>query len=197
MIISTYPRHSDDCPNKRDRHYRRCRCPKWLYFVYRGKKHRRSARTRSWEQAEKNARNLEREYEARDVAASEGRQVKAKDPVVLTVQAGVQRFLEDKRQQGCAEETLTKLETLFEKQFVEWADEKGLLYLAEVTLEQLENFRKSWRDKSPLSKSKKQERVKGFFWFALRHGWIKENPAAGLSRILADDQPVDSMFSNS
>lgn len=194
MIVSVYARHAPSCPNKKDRYHKRCRCPKWLYFVYKGKKHRESARTRSWEQAEKNARAREREYEARERAAAEGRQVKSKEPAVTTIDKAVERYLEDKRQQNCAEETLTKLRTLFETQFAAWAKKKGLLYLVEITLEHLEEFRKSWKDKSPLSRKKKQERVVGFFWFALRHGWIKENPSAGLSRILGDDQPVTLYF---
>lgn len=69
-----------------------------------------------------------------------------------------------------------------------------MLYLVEITLDNLEEFRKSWKDKSPLSRKKKQERVIGFFWFAHRHGWIKENPAAGLSRIRVEDQPVTLYF---
>ena len=92
-------------------------------------KKRQSARTRSWEQAEKNARGVEREYEVRERAAAEGRQVKSKEPAVMTVEDAVDRYLEDKRQQNCAEETLTKLETLFRKQFFEWAKKKGILYL--------------------------------------------------------------------
>jgi integrase/recombinase XerD len=112
----------------------------------------------------------------------------------MTVADTVDRYLEDKRQQNCAPDTITKLKTLFEKQFVTWATKKGRLYLVEITLEDLEDFRKSWKDKSPLSRKKKQERTIGFFWFANRHGWIKENPAAGLSRIRVDDQPVTLYF---
>jgi integrase/recombinase XerD len=194
LIVSVYVRHAPDCPHRKHRHYRRCRCPKWLYFTYRGKKSRQSARTRSWEQAEKNARALEREYEARERAASEGRQPRSNEPKVMTVKDAVDRYLADKHQQNCAEETLTKLATLFQKQLAEWSNKKGLLYLVEITLDHLEEFRKSWKDKSPLSRKKKQERIIGFFWFALRHGWIKENPAAGLSRILGDDQPVTLYF---
>lgn len=112
----------------------------------------------------------------------------------MTIDLAVERYLEDKRQQNCAEDTLTKLETLFRKQFAEWAKKKGLLYLVEFTLDHLEEFRKSSKDKSPLSRKKKQERVIGFFWFAHRHGWIKENPSAGLSRIRVEDQPVTLYF---
>lgn len=194
MIASVYVRHASDCPNSGDRYYKRCRCPKWLYFLYRGKKYRESARTRSWEKAEKAARLKEREYEARELAAKEGRQLNANKSGPKTIENAVALYLEDKRQQNCAEETLTKLETLFRKQLLKWAEDKGLLYLVEVNLERLEEFRKSWKDKSPLSRKKKQERVIGFFWFAHRHGWIKENPAAGLSRIRVEDQPVTLYF---
>ncbi len=194
MIASVYVRHASECPNRADRYFKRCHCPKWLYFVYRGKKHRESARTRSWEKAERNARKKEREYEARELATRQGQQVKQNDSQPKTIDIAVELYLEDKRQQNCAEETLTKLETLFKKQFAEWARKKGLLYLIEITLDHLEEFRKSWKDKSPLSRKKKQERVIGFCWFAHRHGWIKENPAAGLSRIRVEDQPVTLYF---
>ena len=73
----------------------------------------------------------------------------------MTIDLAVDRYLEDKRQQNCAEETLTKLETLFRKQFAEWAKKKGLLYLVEVTLDHVEEFRMGWKDKSPLSRKKK------------------------------------------
>lgn len=194
MIASVYVRHSSNCHSRGNRHFKRCRCPKWLYFVYRGKKHRESAGTRSWEKAEQNARKKEREYEARELAAKQGQLAKRNDSQPKTIDLAAELYLEDKRQQNCAEETLTKLETLFKKQFAEWARKKGLLYLIEITLDHLEEFRKSWKDKSPLSRKKKQERVIGFFWFAHRHGWIKENPAASLSRIRVEDQPVTLYF---
>jgi hypothetical protein len=108
LIVSVYVRHTPDCPARKDRHSRRCRCPKWLYFTYLGKKSRQSARTRSWEQAERNARVLEREYEARERDAFEGHQPKSKEPTAMTVEDAVDRHLDDKRQQNCAEETLTK-----------------------------------------------------------------------------------------
>jgi site-specific recombinase XerD len=112
----------------------------------------------------------------------------------MTVEDAVDRYLADKASQNCAEETLAELATLFQKQLVEWADKEGVLYLVEITLDHLEEFRKSWKDKYPFSRKKQQERIIGFFWFALRHGWIKENPAAGLSRIFGDDQPVTLYF---
>ena len=194
MIVSVYARHSRRCPNKANANHKRCRCPKWLYWRIEGKPHRESARTRSWEKAELRAREREREQEARELAAAQGRRLDPAEPALRTIAGAVERYLDDKREQNCSEETLTKLETLFRKQFGVWAEKKGRLYLIEVTLDDLEEFRKTWKDKSPLGRKKKQERIIGFFYFAQRHGWIKENPAAGLSRILVEDQPITLYF---
>jgi integrase/recombinase XerD len=40
-------------------------------------------------------------------------------------------------------------------------------------------FRATWADQA-LSAKKKLERMRGFFWFCVRAGWIKQNPAANL-----------------
>ena len=76
-------------------------------------------RTRSWEKAEQTARKKEREYEARELAAERGQQVKPNDSAPKTIDVTIELHLEDKRQQNCAEETLTKLNTLFHKRFSE------------------------------------------------------------------------------
>src|SRR5579864_5879225 len=54
----------------------------------------------------------------------------------------------------------------------------------------LEAFRDTWED-GPLAKKKKQERLIGFFYYCLRLGWIKTNPAVSLGRIRADGPPTD------
>jgi integrase/recombinase XerD len=70
---------------------------------------------------------------------------------------------------------------------------KGLVYLTEITLEHLEEFRQTWKD-GPLARKKKQERVMGFFYFCQNHGWIKKNEAANLSKIRVKDGPVTDYF---
>jgi hypothetical protein len=46
----------------------------------------------------------------------------------------------------------------------------------EITTADLEGFRDTWTD-GPVAKKKKQERLIGFFYYNLRLGWIKSNPA--------------------
>src|SRR5258708_39085422 len=50
--ISVFTRHSEDCP-KSDPQWKRCNCRKSLYIYEDGKVSYKSAKTRSWEQAEK------------------------------------------------------------------------------------------------------------------------------------------------
>ena len=54
--------------------------------------------------------------------------------------------------------------------------------MTELDLPTLQDFRTTWKDK-PLSKSKKQERLRSVFKFAAAHKWIEENPAIQLGRI--------------
>ena len=64
-VVSVFTRHTSDCPHKNDRYYKGkgCRCRKSLYINEDGKDRRISAKTRSWEQAEK-AAQAEREKRA-------------------------------------------------------------------------------------------------------------------------------------
>ncbi len=78
--------------------------------------------------------------------------------------------------------TIDKLTTIFEKQFLGWSTTAGFTHISEITTADLEPFRDTWTD-SPLAKKKKQERLIGFFYYCLRLGWIKSNPAVLLGRI--------------
>src|ERR1700676_4227378 len=60
-MFSAPPRHSQKCPHQNDIAWRRCRCPKWIQGTP-SEDHeflRTSAQTRTWEQAEAKARQLE------------------------------------------------------------------------------------------------------------------------------------------
>jgi hypothetical protein len=54
--ITVFTRHSDDCP-RTDPGWKRCKCRKSLYIYEVGKVRYLSAKTRSWEQAEKVAQS--------------------------------------------------------------------------------------------------------------------------------------------
>src|SRR6201998_3470337 len=187
-MLSVYSRHYPPCTSD-DINYKRCRCPKWINGVLGsdGPFLRRSAKTRSWEKAEEFKRELEAEYEAKQYG---DREVVALAPEKISVKDSVSRFISSKRNENLAESTLGKLKTIFEKQFLSWATGSRFQHLEDITTTDLEAFRDTWED-GPLAKKKKQERLVGFFYYCLRLGWIKSNPAVPLGRIRADGPPTD------
>jgi integrase/recombinase XerD len=187
-MLSVYSRHYPPCTSD-DLNYKRCRCPKWINGVLGadGPFIRRSAKTRSWEKAEEFKRELEAEYE---VKQNGDRESVAVTPENISVKDAVTRFLNSKRNENLAESTVEKLKTIFEKQFLSWATASRLNHLEDIRTADLEAFRDTWED-GPLAKKKKQERLVGFFYYGLRLGWIKSNPAVSLGRIRADGPPTD------
>lgn len=187
-MLSVYSRHYPPCPSD-DINYKRCRCPKWINGILGsdGLFIRRSAKTRSWEKAEDFKRKLEEEYEAKQKGLDEASRP---EPALVTVKDGVGRFLNSKRNENLADSTLDKLTTIFEKQFLAWGTSCGFTHITEIGTADLEVFRDTWID-GPLARKKKQERLIGFFYYCLRLGWIKSNPAVQLGRIRADGPPTD------
>ncbi len=176
-MLSLYTRHSADCPKREDLNWRRCRCPKWINGTLDGQFVRKSAKTRSWEKADA----VLREWEA-----SASPQTAA--PVTLA--EAVEAYLVDAKARELRATTLYKLTIIFRKQFLAWAEAKGVRFLKEVDLRLLREFRTSWKD-AALAKSKKQERLAGFFWFCIRAGWLSTNPTIGLGKIAVDQTPTD------
>jgi integrase/recombinase XerD len=91
------------------------------------------------------------------------------------------RFVQNARTENISEETLRKYNLLF-KQLLAFTQDKGIRFVNELDLPVLQDFRTTWKDR-PLSKSKKQERLRSVFKFAVAHKWIQENPALRLGRI--------------
>ncbi len=187
-MLSVYSRHYPPCTST-DINYKRCRCPKWVNGVLGsdGPFIRQSAKTRSWEKAEEFKRRLETEHEAKQ---NGGNELVAAEPERITVKEAIARFLNSKRNENLAESTIDKLETIFEKQFLSWATAARLKEISRITAADLESFRDTWED-GPLAKKKKQERLIGFFYYCVRLGWIKSNPAVLLGRIRAEGPPTD------
>src|SRR5215813_1520388 len=63
-IVTVFVRHSQDCKYKGDETWKKCSCRKHLRWTHGGKQYRRSARTRSWAQAEMNKRDVESKFAA-------------------------------------------------------------------------------------------------------------------------------------
>jgi integrase/recombinase XerD len=108
----------------------------------------------------------------------------------ITVETAVQAYLTDARSRDLEPSTLSKLETIFRKQFISWTRVQGISYLDQIDLDALLTFRSTWKD-SGLSKQKKQDRLIGFFWASIRRRYITENPTIGLGKIKVVQVPTD------
>jgi integrase/recombinase XerD len=169
MDAYVYTLHSAKCPNRANKFYRKCRCRKWVYEF--GARRRYSAKTRSWEQAEKLIKSDDR-------------------PTGMTVSAAVSDYLSDKKEQNIGDEWRDRLDTELTNTLLPWCEAQGISQIAALEPEQLKSFRKTWTG-GPLTRSKKQERLRSFFNYCHRHGWVKQNSAAMLSRIKVDRVPTD------
>jgi integrase/recombinase XerD len=167
MEAQVFTRHSSDCSHQSDRFYRRCRCRKWIYLA--GTRKRIPANTRSWDQAVRKAREMEEE---------------ALSPGGCRVSEAVSLFIASKEQQNSSKDWVDKFRYDL-KQLVDFFKTTPSIKVHDVSLEQLEKFRGTWKGAS-ISRSKRQERLRQFFGYCLKHRWCTENVAASLSRIKVD-----------
>jgi integrase/recombinase XerD len=181
--VHVYTRHRASCSHKKDRAWKTCSCPKWLLWHHRGQMFRQSASTAKWDVAAQKARRIEDDFER----AALGKPAVSTEGVTLA--ATVRLFLIDREAQHLKPSTISKLTTIFEKQMLTWFTDLGVRHLRDITLPHLQGWRATWED-GPLASKKKQERVRGFFWFCIRNKWITDNPALGLSSIKADVRPA-------
>ena len=142
---------------------------------------RRSLKTKSWERAQAECNRLE---QVRDPAPEKPR------PAGISIPDAVRAYLQDAKDRGLRESTLSKLDTIFRKQFLAWAAKRRFTRLADLDVVALRDFRSTWKDK-PLAKSKKQSRVMGFFHFCQRSKWVHEHPMLGIGAIRVDQTPTD------
>jgi integrase/recombinase XerD len=117
-MLNIYTRHTAHCQHATDMRWRRCRCPKWIRGVLpNGVAIRQSAKTRSWEHAERQARRMEADIDP--MASGKPRRV--------TVREAVEMFLSDEAARGLKPVSRKKSKTLFERQFRPWCEARKLL----------------------------------------------------------------------
>jgi integrase/recombinase XerD len=184
MLVHIYARHSLSCPHKADSQWKRCRCVRWVTYTVEGQQHRESTKKRSHEQATVYAREVENRYER--ILAGE----KPKPTEPTTVAQAVAAYIADKRAQQLQASTLNKRVLWFEKDLLAWCRMNAVLFLTDLDLSHLRQWRASWK-LGPLASQKKQESVRQFFSFCVSSGWLRENPAKGLSKIKVMHKPTD------
>jgi len=155
-----------------------------VHFTHEGKQHRESTKARSWDKAVLYARGIELRYER--IAAGE----KPKPTAPATVAVAIAAYIADKKSQHLKHSTLRKRTLWFERELLTLCKAQGIHYLTDLDLSLLRTWRASWK-LGALSAQKKQESIRQFFAFCIASGWLRENPAKGLSKIKVTPKPTD------
>jgi integrase/recombinase XerD len=146
------------------RNYRCCKCPIHVERSLAGEGIRKALDLTSWEAAH----DLVRRWEC------QGRIQLVK--IEVTINDAVRKFLEDAKARRLSEATLQKYIVVLEKQLVPFCRKKGLRYPGELSLQEVREFRQTWKD-GAISGLKKLERLRAFFGFCKQSDWMKNNPA--------------------
>ena len=166
-----------------DRYWKCCKCRKWLYIS--GSRESISAKTRSWEQAQQLGRQIEQDHAK---TTSGGAEQPIRSASVKTVREAVTHFLEDKAEQKLSKNWLQKYRREL-AHFANWCDAKvRYVALASLDLFGLENYRKTWTG-AAATRRKRQERLRSFFRYCVRHKWVAHNVAADLESIKTKTPP--------
>jgi integrase/recombinase XerD len=143
----------------------KCKCPIWIDWVLSGKRIRKPIGVGDWQLAQQRARK----WEAEGMHGSTSLQ---------TIKDACKAFILDAEARDLKPTTLYKYELLF-RQLEAFADEKGLVFIADVGLEEARAFRASWPNKNVAAR-KKLEHFRAFLRFCQESEWIRVNPATKL-----------------
>jgi site-specific recombinase XerD len=118
------------------------------------------------------------------------RQWESKGPktALMSVEDAMVRFLEDAEARHLAEATIGKQKVLLAR-LQAFADEIGIKYVSQFAAESVAKFRSGWTD-SPISATKKLERLRSFFRFCAGMKWVEENPADALKAPKVKPKPT-------
>jgi integrase len=173
-MLHIYTRHAADCSHANDTQWRRCRCSKWLRGVLpNGETLRESAGTRSWEQAERNARKKEVEADPTRVDQVQPRRE--------TVKEAIRMCLEDEEARGLELSSRKKSRTLLNRQFLPFCEARKFVHIDQVLPIDMTEFRSTWNN-GEATTHRKHERMHSFFVFCVANDMLRKNPMDALKK---------------
>jgi integrase/recombinase XerD len=182
-VITIFVRHTADCRYRDDETWKRCDCRKHLRWSSDGRQYRRSAKTRSWSQAEERKRDLEGQFE------TGGKPVALDNESRKTIAAAVELFLLERRTTGLKASIVQKYERELER-FKQFCDARSKFFPSDINLELLVQYRGTWDELYPssLTRQQVQTRLRRFLRFCHNGGWLERVP--NLSAITVDEPPT-------
>jgi integrase/recombinase XerD len=156
-MLTLFRRHMASC-KFRSRKNRNCQCPIAVEGVLHGRKMRKSLDLRSWVAAQK----LVRDWEANPNAT-------------VTVKEACEKFIKEQEDRNLSEAFLRKLRNVTK----ELTEHFGSVSLRSVTVDEIREVKQGWK-LAPITKQKRLEMLRSFFWFCVNSGWMERNPARAI-----------------
>jgi integrase len=199
LTVKVQVRHSAACKDRaKGIDWKRCRCPKILR-VYdgggSGGNRRISAKTRSWEEAEKQAAEYRDSLDP--VKAELNRLKAAKEATSVRIENAVALYLGDMVARLSNNGTVSMARSLFghvdqthgvkkNGHLFDWLERipsnERPTYIADLTASHLTAWRASWHF-ADYTAAQRWGMVRSFFNFCESQGWIQDSPARKLRRI--------------
>jgi integrase len=167
-MLNLYRRHVRKCGND-GRDNLRCQCPIWMDWTQGTTRLQKSLGIRDWQAAQRRARDMEADgidaYQTGDSGA-------------LTVQKATDDFEADAKNNIQAS-TLKQYKILLAR-LNAYCKDHGYIFLKQLGVVQVREFRNSWTTYSPRTAGKHIERLKRFFSWCVENGWMSASPAKPL-----------------
>lgn len=172
-MLNLYRRHLKRCQSD-SRDSLRCQCPIWIDWASTSRGGRRvriqkSLGLRDWQAAQLKARDMEADGPDRYLAGQQD---------TLTVEKAVEDFQADTKNNVRA--TTMKQYRILLSRLSGFAKQHGVVFLRQMDVVRVRDFRNSWTSYSPRTSGKHIERLKRFFNFCVENGWLETSPAKPL-----------------
>ena len=163
-MLIIHRRHVESCSHK-SRTYRKCACPIWIDWRVGGKRVQKPIGTADWTVAQLRAREMEATG-----LTSAGQDV--------TIENAVDGFEKD-AENNIQPSTLKQYKILLTR-LKAFSKHRGYIFLKQLGVVQIRDFRNSWTTYSPRTAGKHIERLKRFFTWCVENQWIPVSPAKPL-----------------
>lgn len=186
FTITVFTRHSAECPKADNPQWKRCNCRKSLYIREDGKTRYVTAKTRSWEEAERFA---QRERDKRDPVKVELQKIaETKAAKLKPIGDALDQWLAGMKSPG---ETSIEAYRSTTRKIRRWAERMGVVNVRDVTPAMLDKWRGAWDTPSEQIARTTQAalltRIKAFFRWATAMEYTPRNPALMLKAITPNE----------
>ena len=200
-MLTIYRRHLKSCPHTSVT-YRRCKCPIHVRgSVNRRKVKRQALDLTNWEKAQEKIRSWEIQgfieaapapplgSRASFPVEESSKATASGCPALCSIDQAIRRYFAHLHTNDLSPATIKKNRVMIEKPLAAFCQDRGFLYLEQVSINELDDFIGTWKEGS-ISKVKKLERLKSFFRFCHSRRLISQDPSVSLRKPKVIDPPT-------